>query len=81
MKLFRGNLIFTKELQHFTTIPRGYIAVEEDGTIADCYPVLPEAYAGLPVRDFGERLRSPASPTAICTPPSSQFSAFSTTPS
>ncbi len=71
MMIYRANILFTPTPEAFCVLERGYIVVAEDGTIEGVYrgrdarvpsecEILPEAYAGAEVRDFGEALLIPA---------------------
>ena len=56
MKAYKGNIIYTKTYHEFTLLADGYIVVDDQGKVKDCYPALPEEYKGIEVVDFGNRL-------------------------
>lgn len=58
VKIFKGNIIFTKELQEFEEHKNSYIVVE-DGLVKAIFPTLPEQYAGINVKDCGDKLIIP----------------------
>ena len=54
----KGNIIFTKEREHFEIIKQGYL-ICENGKVREVCPVLPETFRGIPVEDMGDRLILP----------------------
>ena len=56
--IFKGNIIFTPDKDHFEIHENSYIAVE-DGKIEKIFDVLGPEYTGIPVIDFGNRLIIP----------------------
>lgn len=44
----KGNIIFTKEREHFEIIKQGYL-ICENGKVREVCPVLPETFRGIPV--------------------------------
>lgn len=60
MKLYHGDILFSPKLGELTALPRGYVAVEDDGVVRGTYPRLPETLAGCPVEELGEGLLIPA---------------------
>jgi Cytosine deaminase and related metal-dependent hydrolases len=59
MRIYKAQILFTKERTRFEVMPDGYIAVE-NGTIIGVYEQLPASLAGQPVTDFGDKLLIPA---------------------
>lgn len=59
MRIYKAQILFTKERTRFEVIPDGYIAVE-NGTVIGVYEQLPASLAGQPVTDFGDKLLIPA---------------------
>lgn len=59
MKVYRGNFVCAPEFGTLSVLPRGYLAVDADGTIAYAGRELPEAYAPCEQEDFGEALVLP----------------------
>ncbi len=57
--IIRGNLIYTKDHTGYTTVPHGYIVVDEKGVITGVYEKLPEGLKDKPIRDYGECLIIP----------------------
>jgi len=57
-KIYKGNIVFTKEAQQFSCYESGYIVVK-GGKVVDVFDRLPEAYAGVEVIDFENRLIIP----------------------
>lgn len=55
MELLRGNIIHAPALGRLETLERGYLLLD-DGVICGIYDALPEQYANLPCRDYGDRL-------------------------
>ena len=60
MKIYRANIIYTPQQGEFKVVPRGYVLVEDNGTIETVMPELPEEMKSLPVTDYGDRLLIPA---------------------
>jgi len=56
--VLRGNICYSAERERIETIAGGYV-VCVDGVCRGAYQRLPEAYAGLPLHDFGDRLIIP----------------------
>lgn len=54
----KGNVIYTKTKDAFTVAENAFV-VSENGQVAGVFPVLPKAYSGIEVRDFGGRLVIP----------------------
>ena len=59
LTILHGNLLHAPAFGTLETIPHGYLVLE-DGVIRGLFPVLPEAYAGCPVTDYGESLIMPS---------------------
>ena len=59
MRIYKAQILFTKERTRFEVMPDGYIAVE-NGTVIGVYEQLPASLAGQPVKDFGDKLLIPA---------------------
>ena len=58
LKILKGNIIFTKELNQFEVYERGYIVVEH-GKVKLVTNELPEMYHDTPIEDMGEQLIIP----------------------
>ena len=59
-KIYRANILFTKEKSHFEVVERGYVAVE-DGRVTGVSADLKDLGAeGAEVVDFGDKLLIPA---------------------
>ncbi len=58
MEIYKGNIVFTPEKDEFKVFNKGYIVVE-DGVICFVGEKLPERYAKIEVRDYGEQLIIP----------------------
>lgn len=54
----KGNIIYTKEMKRFEVFENSYLIAIE-GIIKGIYKKLPEAYRGLPIEDYGNRLIIP----------------------
>lgn len=54
----KGNVIFTKTKDAFTAAENAFV-VSENGKVSGVFPVLPDAYSGIEVHDFGGRLIIP----------------------
>lgn len=59
MKIYRANIIYTKQCDRFEIVPRGYIAVD-NGKVEGVYAELPRHLEQCEVKDFGDRLLIPA---------------------
>lgn len=59
MKAFKGNVIYTKSFQEFTTLENGYVVVNDNGKVENCYEKLPQKLEGIEVADYGNRLIIP----------------------
>lgn len=59
MKLYKGNILFTKQSDRFEVIPNGYIAVE-NGCVTAVYDSLPDEMRAAELVDFGDKLIIPA---------------------
>lgn len=60
MQIYKANILYTPTPQTFTVLPRGYVAVDEQGYVAYTGEEIPEQYADVPVTDFGDSLLIPA---------------------
>ena len=58
MNVYKGNILFTPEINNFTIISAGYI-VEKDGKIAYVGSNLPDEYQKESIQDFGDSLIIP----------------------
>ena len=56
--LVHGNICHSPTPDRIETLEQGWLVVE-DGVCRGIFPVLPEAWRGLPVEDFGDRLILP----------------------
>lgn len=59
MQIYKAHLLFTKERSRFEVVENGYIVVD-DNRVTGVYQNLPDSFAKLPVRDFGDKLLIPA---------------------
>ncbi|HEU0191737.1 MAG TPA: amidohydrolase family protein [Mycobacterium sp.] len=59
MHVHRGDIVFTPTWHDFVTLQRGYVVVDDHGTILDCVETLPDSYSGVPLSDHGDRLIIP----------------------
>ncbi|MDF2951855.1 MAG: guaD2 [Anaerocolumna sp.] len=57
-KIFKGNIIFTKEKEYFEQYENGYIVVDE-GKVKLVTKELPHKYKNMPVEDMGNQLIIP----------------------
>ncbi len=58
-KVYKGNVIFTKEARRFTCIEHGHLVVE-NGKVVGSFGELPEKFANCEVVDFGDNLIIPS---------------------
>ena len=59
MEIYRGNIVYSRSSEELAEFPDSFISVE-NGIIEGIYPELPEKYASLPVKDFGDDVIIPA---------------------
>ena len=59
MQIYRANIIYTPQSDHFEVVSRGFIAVN-DGRVEGVYSELPQYLSGHAVTDWGDRLLIPA---------------------
>ena len=59
MQIYRANIIYTPQSDHFEVASRGFIAVN-DGRVEGVYSELPQHLFGHAVTDWGDRLLIPA---------------------
>ncbi len=59
MQIYRANIIYTPQSDHFEVASRGFIAVN-DGRVEGVYSELPQHLSGHAVTDWGDRLLIPA---------------------
>lgn len=57
-KIYKGNIIFTKEMQAFEEHKNSYIVVN-DGTVEGIFETLPKEYEDCSVTDFGDSMIIP----------------------
>lgn len=57
MKAYKGNIIFTKTKEEFTTIEKGYILVDDEGRVVSCQQQKPDA--DCEIIDYGDQLIIP----------------------
>jgi hypothetical protein len=57
VKLYHGNIVFSKSRDELAEYRNSYIEVADDGTVEGIYP---EKYAGVLTEDFGDDLIIPA---------------------
>lgn len=58
LKSYKGNIVFTKTKDEFTTLENGYVVVE-DGKVKGTFDSLPEEYKDVEVVDYGDNLIIP----------------------
>lgn len=58
IKILRGHIIFTDEMDDFTVHEKSYL-VSIDGIIEDVYETLPSKYGDIDVIDYGDSLIIP----------------------
>lgn len=59
MKLYKAQILFTKQSDRFEIIPNGYVAVE-NGIVQGVYSHLPASLQDAEIEDFGDKLLIPA---------------------
>lgn len=59
-KIYRANILFTKERTHFEVIERGYVVVDDSGRVVEVTEHLSPEHEGVEVVDYGDRLLIPA---------------------
>lgn len=59
-KIYRANILFTKERTHFEVIERGYVVVDDSGRVVEVTEHLSAEHEGVEVVDYGDRLLIPA---------------------
>ena len=59
-KIYRANILFTKERTHFEVIERGYVGVDDSGRVVEVTEHLSAEHKGIEVVDYGDRLLIPA---------------------
>ncbi len=59
-KIYRANILFTKERTHFEVIERGYVVVDDSGRVVEVTEHLSAEHEGIEVVDYGNRLLIPA---------------------
>ncbi len=59
-KIYRANILFTKERTHFEVIERGYVVVDDSGRVVEVTEHLSTEHEGIEVVDYGDRLLIPA---------------------
>lgn len=59
-KIYRANILFTKERTHFEVIERGYVVVDDSGRVVEVTEHLSAEHEGVEVVDYGGRLLIPA---------------------
>ena len=59
-KIYRANILFTKERTHFEVIERGYVVVDDSGRVVEVTEHLSAEHEGIEVVDYGDRLLIPA---------------------
>ncbi len=59
-KIYRANILFTKERTHFEVIERGYVVVDDSGRVVEVTEHLSAEHEGAEVVDYGDRLLIPA---------------------
>ncbi len=59
-KIYRANILFTKERTHFEVIERGYVVVDDSGRVVEVTEHLSAEHKGIEVVDYEDRLLIPA---------------------
>lgn len=57
--IVKGNIVYTERPDGYTTVPHGYVVVDDNGVIEGVYRELPKARKGEPVEDYGDCLIIP----------------------
>ena len=68
IKIYQGNVIFTKAAKEFKIYNKGYIVVKE-GKVEGVYENLPEKYSSYNVLDYGDKLIIPGMNDLHCHAP------------
>lgn len=59
MHIHRGNIVFTPTPQTFVTLPRGYVVVDDAGTVVECVEQLSDRHTDIAATDHHDRLIIP----------------------
>lgn len=59
MKIFKANIVYSKDCKTLAVHEHSYIAVDK-GVVQNIWQELPDEFAGLPVTDFGDGVLIPA---------------------
>lgn len=59
MKIFHGNIVYSRSREELVVLKDSYIAVD-NGVVEGIYEKLPEKFNGLPVTDYGSGVILPA---------------------
>lgn len=59
-KIYRANILFTKERTHFEVLERGYVVVDGSGRVVEVTEHLSAEHKDAEVVDYGDRLLIPA---------------------
>ena len=60
MRIYHGNIVYSKNKDELVELSNGYIVVDDEGIIEEVSNVIPEQYNNLPVTDFGGDVIIPA---------------------
>ena len=60
MKIYKANILYTKEKDHFEILENGYVAVDDDGCVTGVAADLASLGTVAEITDFGDRLLIPA---------------------
>lgn len=59
MKIYKGNIVYTKEKEQFELVENGYVAVGDDGKVVSVEREPKREFADASVIDFGDRIIIP----------------------
>ena len=60
MRIYHGNIVYSKNKDELVELSNGYIVVNDEGIIEEVSNVIPEQYKNVPVTDFGDDVIIPA---------------------
>ena len=60
MRIYRGNIVYSKNKDELVELSNGYIIVNDEGIIEEVSNAIPEQYKNLSITDFGDDIIIPA---------------------